>query len=171
MWNKPLAYFITFTTYGTWLHGDSRGSITVKDHSTKVVHPCAKLHQSVQSQLKHPTVVLDAIQRKIVLETICRHCILKNWNLLAAHVRTNHVHLLVQSNETAEKVMQDIKAWCTRRLRQSGMNIPKVWTRHGSTKYIFTHEKRLEKIHYVVFEQGEPMECYIDEAFRQRWIG
>jgi hypothetical protein len=22
----PLAYFITFTTYGTWLHGDPRGS-------------------------------------------------------------------------------------------------------------------------------------------------
>ena len=29
MWNKPLAYFITFTTYGTWLHGDSRGSMVL----------------------------------------------------------------------------------------------------------------------------------------------
>ncbi|HEX9659180.1 MAG TPA: hypothetical protein VGA18_02730, partial [Rhodothermales bacterium] len=23
----PLAYLITFTTYGTWLHGDERGSV------------------------------------------------------------------------------------------------------------------------------------------------
>ena len=30
MWNDtdtPLAYFISFRTYGTWLHGDERGSI------------------------------------------------------------------------------------------------------------------------------------------------
>jgi len=30
IWNDrdiPLAYFITFRTYGTWLHGDERGSI------------------------------------------------------------------------------------------------------------------------------------------------
>jgi hypothetical protein len=28
----PLAYLITFTTYGTWLHGDSRGSVD-KQHN------------------------------------------------------------------------------------------------------------------------------------------
>jgi hypothetical protein len=30
MWNDtdmPLAYLITFRSYGTWLHGDQRGSI------------------------------------------------------------------------------------------------------------------------------------------------
>jgi len=30
MWNDteiPLAVFFTFRTYGTWLHGDERGSI------------------------------------------------------------------------------------------------------------------------------------------------
>jgi hypothetical protein len=29
-WNDsdtPLAYFITFRAYGTWLHGDKRGSV------------------------------------------------------------------------------------------------------------------------------------------------
>jgi hypothetical protein len=25
--DRPIAYFITFTTYGTWLHGDERGSV------------------------------------------------------------------------------------------------------------------------------------------------
>ena len=25
--DRPLAYFSTFTTYGTWLHGDERGSV------------------------------------------------------------------------------------------------------------------------------------------------
>jgi hypothetical protein len=26
----PLAYFISFRTYGTWLHGDERGSVNRK---------------------------------------------------------------------------------------------------------------------------------------------
>jgi hypothetical protein len=25
--HQPLAYFITFTTYGTWLHGNGAGSV------------------------------------------------------------------------------------------------------------------------------------------------
>lgn len=25
--DQPLAYFITFRTHGTWLHGDQRGSV------------------------------------------------------------------------------------------------------------------------------------------------
>ena len=25
--SDPLAYFITFTCYGNWLHGDERGSV------------------------------------------------------------------------------------------------------------------------------------------------
>jgi hypothetical protein len=29
----PLAYFITFTCYGTWLHGDERGSVD-DEHNT-----------------------------------------------------------------------------------------------------------------------------------------
>jgi hypothetical protein len=28
----PLAYLITFPTYGTWLHGDERGSVD-RDHN------------------------------------------------------------------------------------------------------------------------------------------
>ena len=30
--SDPLAYFITFTCYGNWLHGDERGSVD-RDHN------------------------------------------------------------------------------------------------------------------------------------------
>ena len=102
MRNKPLAYFVTFTTYGAWLHGDSRSSVVVVNHSTRVIEPSVGLYRSVQSQLKHPMVVLDERQRKTVLETIQQHCRLKEWHLFAAHVRTNHVHIIVQSSEPIE---------------------------------------------------------------------
>ncbi len=31
--STPLAYFITFTCCGTWLHGDERGSVD-REHNT-----------------------------------------------------------------------------------------------------------------------------------------
>jgi hypothetical protein len=38
MWNDtdlPLGYLITFRCYGTWLHGDDRGSIDRKANATR----------------------------------------------------------------------------------------------------------------------------------------
>ena len=32
MHRDPLAYFLTFTTYGTWLHGREEGSVDRDNH-------------------------------------------------------------------------------------------------------------------------------------------
>ncbi|MCK5920935.1 MAG: transposase, partial [Methylococcales bacterium] len=165
MYNKPLAYFITFTAYGTWLHGDSRKSIVVENHSTKLIEPQESFLRHEQQKLKHPVVMFDEKMRRAILEAIMERCLWKQWHLYAAHVRSNHVHVIVNSTDPIDKVMASLKAWATRKLRQSGYDFPKVWTRHGSTKYIFTREKMLEKIHYVVHEQGEMMAYYIDPEF------
>jgi hypothetical protein len=34
------------------------------------------------------------------------------------------------------------------------------WTRHGSTRYLWTEEAVADKVHYVLHEQGEPMERF-----------
>ena len=163
--NKPQAYFITTTTYGTWLHGDERKSVVVKKGYPRQIEQDNHFHRYQQNHLKYPPVTFDAQQRQIVLDTLLQHCRLKAWRLYAAHIRTTHVHLVVQSDHAVEKVTSDLKAWCTRRLRQAGYQMPKVWTRQGSTIYVFTHTKLIEKIRYVVQEQGEPMSVYVDEAF------
>ncbi len=41
--------------------------------------------------------VLDKENRAIVLASIERHCAYRGWNLLAAHVRSNHLHIIVES--------------------------------------------------------------------------
>jgi hypothetical protein len=163
--NKPLAYFITATTYGTWLHGDERKSVMVKDGFARRIESNDPFHQYQKNRLKYPPVSFNAQQRQIVLDTLLQHCQLKAWRLYAAHVRTTHIHLVVQSDQTAEKVTSDLKAWCTRRLREADCQMPKVWTRQGSTVYVFTWAKLIEKIRYVVQEQGEPMSVYVDEDF------
>jgi hypothetical protein len=168
MMHKPLAYFLTFTTYGTWLHGDERKSIVVKNGIARPIKPNAHFQLYQREHLQSPPVKFDAHQRKVVLNTLLRHCELKSWQLFAAHVRTTHVHMVVQSDKAPEQATADLKAWCTRHLRQSGYPLPNVWTRHESTIYIFTYTKLIEKIRYVVYEQGKPMNVYIDPEFAQK---
>ena len=80
------------------------------------------------------------------------------------HIRSNHVHILLKSNEHPCKAMKDLKAWATRKLRQAGYAFEKVWTRNGSTKYIFTLDKLKTKVHYVIHEQGEKMVYYVSDG-------
>jgi len=65
--------------------------------------------------------------------------------LLEINVRTNHVHAVVSTQKTPERTMSSLKAWATRALREQGLAgaDQKVWSRHGSTIYLFT-ERELE---------------------------
>lgn len=160
MKDKPIAYFITFTTYGTWFHGDQRGSIIKQSRVTEILKFRPNLKISEAEKLKHSQVFLNKQQRKVVLKTIIDHCSLKKWKLFAAHVLHNHVYVLVYADIKVEKIMADFKAWATRKLRETGFEAPKVWTRHGSTIYIFNHNVLLEKIDYVIDQQPAKMEYF-----------
>lgn len=168
MINTPLAYFITFTTFGTWLHGDKRGSIVRKEGTTLLLSGQEKLNRHERQKLKSSPVLLNSSHRKIVLDTIIEHCQIKQWHLYVAHIRSNHVHIVIKSNKSIDHVSKELKAWPTRNLRKEGMTNPKIWTTGSSKKYIFTRQKLLEKIHYVAYEQGKMMECYIDELFKKK---
>jgi hypothetical protein len=66
MWNNtdtPLAYFISFRTYGTWLHGDKRGSIDRhhNQYGSPYIPPNDKWHQYNQRQLKTKPLIVITI--------------------------------------------------------------------------------------------------------------
>lgn len=163
--NTALAYFITFTTYGTWLHGDERGSIIRENGVPLVLGKHTGISKHEYHELRYDPVTLNAIQRQIVLETIIKHCQIRQWHLYATHIRSNHIHIVVKSNKPVDLVAEELKGWGTRMLRKKGFEISKVWTRGSSKKLIFTIPKLKEKIHYVAYEQGKMMEYYIDKAF------
>ncbi len=155
----PLAYLLTWTTHGTWLHGDRRGSA---DHTGAHQHGRPYIpHQPnrvafERAEMVADPVLLDQPRRTIVEQTICDHLDFRKWQLLALHVRTNHIHLVAAAPVPPEKIMDQCKAWCTRRLREADLasQHAKVWTRHGSTRYLFTQDAVNRAIHYVLHEQG-----------------
>ena len=65
VFNTPLAYFISFRTYGTWLHGDSRGSFSRRESG----YPAEPLPTNAarsgweRAQMKQTRVLLEAARR------------------------------------------------------------------------------------------------------------
>jgi REP element-mobilizing transposase RayT len=158
-----LAYFITFTTYGTWLHGTAKGKGSVdRKHNQfgeEFVAPNLKRHSVEQCVMSQPPYALDSARRKIVRDTIAGLCREKQWQLLAMHVRTNHVHLVVSADRDPDRLMSDMKARASRKLTQAGFETSsrKRWTRHGSTVHLFDEASVAEKIDYTLHRQGTPM--------------
>jgi hypothetical protein len=111
MYTEPLAYFITFTTRGSWWHGDARGSVTKNGQFVPAND------QWVQTELQAmdvPPLVLSLEHRSIVEQVLRDLCRKRLWTLHEVNVRSNHVHIVVTAAETKpEKVMSDLKAKAT----------------------------------------------------------
>ncbi len=155
----PLAYLITFTTYGTWLHGDIRGSIdrNHNEYGSKFLPEKEIFKQQARKLLKNNAVLLDAKERDVVLDAILSQCDFRRWFAHTVHVRSNHIHIVVSALEKPEKIMSTFKSYSTRALRTSGINRTRFWTTHGSTKYLWSKEKLETAIEYVRDRQGVMM--------------
>jgi hypothetical protein len=108
--SAPLAYFITFHTYGTWLPGDGRGSVDAH-------------HRAYGAPLVGPSPGR-------------------------------------QPEHTPERVMNDLKAWATRRVVEAGLRPhgTRLWVRHGSTRHLWRPEAVEAACEYVIAGQGERRE-------------
>jgi REP element-mobilizing transposase RayT len=106
--------------------------------------------------------LLDQSARQVVLRSVCEVSEHRGWNLLAALVRTNHVHVIVEAGVGPEKVMNDFKSYASRGLNAMGRDgyDRKRWARNGSTRWLWKDQDVREAIHYVIHEQGEPMAVF-----------
>jgi hypothetical protein len=119
----PLAYFISFRAYGTWLHGDSRGSVD-RHHNrfgSARLAPNEPWRKHNQSLLAQPSVKLRSRQRCLIEEAIRETCKLRKWEFWTMNIRTNHVHTVVGARCKPEKVLIALKANATRKLREAGL--------------------------------------------------
>ena len=162
----PLAYLISFRTYGTWLHGDNRGSTSRKQNKyrTPRIAPNSRLQRAELKQLKHQPVKLDSRQRPVVEQAVREVCANRGYWLQAINVRTNHVHTVVSASIKPEPILQAFQAYATRKLRRAGL-LPedvKPWTRHGSTPYLWKERHVERAIDYVVNGQGDELPSFDD---------
>ncbi len=151
--SNVLAYFLTWTTYGSWLHGNRRGSVDRSNtlHGMDYHAPNPEWESESKRRMKAPAVVLSPQERTLVEEVIQKHCRIRDWRLIAANCRSNHVHIIVSTDGAApERVMTELKAYATRALRKNSLHRGgRVWTRGGSTRYIESESALDSAVQYV----------------------
>jgi REP element-mobilizing transposase RayT len=162
--DRPLAYFITFTTYGTWLHGDEASSVD-REHNLFGAPPLEADPQrltTARGRMTQEAYTLDEPRRVVVRDAIVEECQFRGWDLLALHVRSNHVHLVVTADGIPEFVMRSCKSLASKRLTQSKFEDRdrKRWTSHGSTRYLWHEDAVAAAVEYTLHQQGEPMAVF-----------
>ena len=151
---EPLAFFLTWTTYGSWMPGDARGWA---DDRGVIRAPNARLARVAATLIHGPSVVLSFAQRDIVDRAIHEHCDFRGWTLHAATCRTTHVHVVVSAAErTPAGVLGSLKARCSRHLSQGTKDPPTWWTRGGSMRQIYDTRALQNVATYVVECQDKP---------------
>jgi len=138
----PLAYFITLRTFGTWLHGDGRGSVGRKRnvYGRREIAPNDGLEETMQWRAKQDAVVLGIAERKLVEEAIVEVCERRRYLLHAVNARTNHVHAVVSAQKPPERIADSFKAYSTRKLGEAGFGSERVWSR-GEAVHIYGNLK------------------------------
>ena len=81
--NDHETYFITWTTYGTWLPGDARGW---RQREKGNVLPQPLLEQWCRERMKGSFVLLADHDRETVEDACHEHCEIRGWELLAVSV-------------------------------------------------------------------------------------
>ena len=65
---------------------------------------------------------MDRVRRETVLASLLERCAERHWSLLAAHVRSNHVHVVVEADTRPERVLNDLKSYTSRCLNPKGLD-------------------------------------------------
>ena len=148
--DEPIAYFITWTTYGTWLPGDERG--WHRENVPGVQSGDSTRKHAAQLRMTDSAFVMSDLHRSIVEQTIRRHCEIRNWWPHAINPRTNHVHVVVSAPSYNPKIVREqFQAWCTRMLKRVVQDRVHFWTEGGSERYV-NNETELERVVQYVLE-------------------
>jgi REP element-mobilizing transposase RayT len=149
---EPLHMLITWTTYGTWLPGDGRGW---RHRQGGIRVPQPLLEQWCRAQMKGEAVLLITQDRVTVEAAIREHCQFRGWVLHAANARSNHVHAVVSADVRPQTVRDQLKANCTRRLREQPepLNVPRTWARGGDCELLDKDEDIEAAVLYVTEAQ------------------
>ena len=150
--NDTKCYFITWTTYGTWLPGDARG-LRKRRGGYQISRP--QLEEWCRKQMRGEAVLLALHDREAV-ENSCRdHCQHRGWTLIAVAARSNHVHAIVISDAAPAITRDQLKANCTLGLRRQvqPLAVARTWTRLGDVEILDTDEDIEACLIYVTESQ------------------
>ena len=154
----PLAYFVTWSVYGSHLQGDQRGW-RHRQKGNQLPQP--RLAKWRRERLKFDVVLLTPAQRAVVQAECRRHCEHRGWHFWEVNARSSHVHIVVTAvGYSGNTVRDQFKANCTRGLRERWSQFcdRSVWTVGGDWECI-NSEEDLDSLCAYVREAQDRMGC------------
>ncbi|MFK7735629.1 MAG: transposase [Pirellulaceae bacterium] len=145
----PIAFFLTWATYGTWLPGDQRGW-TEYQSGWKMPQPFLELE--CKARLNEEACILTSHDRRLVETQIVETCRYRNWTLKAVNCRSNHIHTVVAAPSTSpRKIRIDLKAYTTRKLRTESDQKQRNswWAERGSIRWVWNEESLEQVVAYT----------------------
>lgn len=175
-------WLFTNTTYGTWLPGNERGSVTsVRDISrgSRIEHDqpdtpweghIPGIERSALALLKAPPIFLSLAQAEIVLAQFQETALYRDRTLHAVSIMPNHWHMVVTlpGDPDPDRVLSDFKAYASRVLnRKYGRPTSKTWwTMRGSKRKLATEAALASAINYTLYKQPNPLVVWSPELGR-----
>jgi REP element-mobilizing transposase RayT len=101
--------------------------------------------------MRDEPLIFNQEERIPVENTIREVCHHRQWQLLEVNARTNHVHVVVAGDGIPDKIMNDFKAYSTKKLREFNLEYQKrkIWTEGGSTRYLWNEDSVIAACEYV----------------------
>ena len=138
----PLAYHITFGTYGTRLHGDSRGTVDrrLNRPGDPIIGRDDAWRRVEARHLKYSPIVLSIPQRVHVENAIVPICRRGGWMYRQAACGPDHVHVLLSAQREGKAVRRWMKRWLGEAMSARWPLAPgrSWWADGGSVKWIWS---------------------------------
>lgn len=156
----PLAYHITFGTYGTRLHGDPRGTVD-RSHNRPgdpILGADPSRWQREQGTLRYPAVFLTDQQRQHVEAEVACICQRGGWEYIICSAASDHLHTLLSAAAEGAAVRKWFKRWLGETLSER-WPLPdgqSWWAEGGSVKHVWD-EDYLENVYgYISGQRTTP---------------
>ena len=140
------------TTYGTWLHGDPRGSW----FEGRLIGPDPFLEAAAQASMTSDAVILNEKERQIVADAFGQIVGEQKYRVLAAAVQATHIHLVfapLRENITTViarlKRRSAMEVLALRRCEDQSPVPRSLWTAGKFPRYIFDEKHLVNAIEYV----------------------
>jgi REP element-mobilizing transposase RayT len=157
-------WFLTWTTYGTWLPGDERGfvgtetdgagqTVTHNEFGTQPGKANKLLRHNAKQLMTGEPIILNLPQARTLFEQFQETACHRGWLLIAIGIMHTHLHLIVgvPGDPDPEKILGDFKAYGSRCLNQ-GWGKPANetwWTTNGSKRKLDDDLAVETVVHYV----------------------
>lgn len=164
-------WLLTWTMYANWLPGDARGSVTtIKGDEPKRIRPnhpdtpyCESMpgiYESARRLALGASIHLTKDQAFVVMSQFQETASFRGWNLLAAAIMANHVHIVVgvSGDPDPATLLKDFKSYASRALNKQ-FEKPESgtwWTEGGSRRKLPDEAAVAAAIRYVL-DQEHPL--------------